>query len=321
MPPTEQSWHEAVAALERAGRIGVVGHVRPDGDALGSAIALALAARDAGKFAVASFGEPFAIGDEFRFLDQSVLVLPAAFPADLDLVVVCDTGVVERVGSLAPAVVAADEVLVVDHHVTESDLDALSVVDPAAAATAQLVHELLMRAGWRITTPIAEALYTGLVTDTGRFQYGSTTPAVHRLAAELLASGVEVAPIGQMLYEEAPFGYFTVASRVLGRAKLDERVGLVWSVLYREDLRDADITWPAADPLIDLVRLAREAGVACLLKETHPGILKGSLRSRGPVDVAELAAAFGGGGHRAAAGFTTDLGVEQVIDRISGMLA
>jgi phosphoesterase RecJ-like protein len=112
-----------------------------------------------------------------------------------------------------------------------------------------------------------------------------------------------------------------VASRVLGRAKLDERVGLVWSVLYREDLRDADITWPAADPLIDLVRLAREAGVACLLKETHPGILKGSLRSRGPVDVAEIAAAFGGGGHRAAAGFTTDLGVEQVIDRISGMLA
>jgi len=320
MPPTEQVWQQAIEEIGRAQRIGIVGHVRPDGDALGSMVALALAARNAGKDAVASFGEPFVLGDEFRFLDQTVLVPPSEFPDDLDLAIICDTGVLDRVGSVGPAIQGASRVLVIDHHVTPGTIGDVRVVDPDAAATTQLVFELLQRLGWEISRPIAEALYTGLVTDTGRFQYSSTSPAVHRIAAELLSAGVEPAPIGQQLYEEAPFGYFKVVSRVLGRARLVEEAGLVWTTLQRDDLREAGIPWEAADALIDLVRLAREAGVACLLKETKPGVLKGSLRSRGDVDVAEIAASFGGGGHRNAAGFTSELGVEDTIERIVGLL-
>ncbi len=320
MPPSEQVWQQAIEEIGRAQRIGVVGHVRPDGDALGSMIALSLALRGAGKEAVASFGEPFALAEEFRFLDQTVLVPPTDFPGDLDLAIVCDTGVLDRVGSVGPAIQGADRVLVIDHHVTSGTIGDVRLVDPHAAATTQLVFELLQRLGWEITRPIAEALYCGLVTDTGRFQYSSTSPAVHRMAADLLAAGVEPAPIGRRLYEEAPFGYFTVVSRVLGRARLEEGVGLVWTTLLREDLREAGIPWEAADALIDLVRLAREAGVACLLKETKPGVLKGSLRSRGDVDVAEIAASFGGGGHRNAAGFTSELGVDDTIGRIVELL-
>jgi phosphoesterase RecJ-like protein len=320
MPPSEQVWQQAIEEIGRAQRIGVVGHVRPDGDALGSMIALSLALRGAGKEAVASFGEPFALAEEFRFLDQTVLVPPTDFPGDLDLAIVCDTGVLDRVGSVGPAIQGADRVLVIDHHVTSGTIGDVRLVDPHAAATTQLVFELLQRLGWEITRPIAEALYCGLVTDTGRFQYSSTSPAVHRMAADLLAAGVEPAPIGRRLYEEAPFGYFTVVSRVLGRARLEEGVGLVWTTLLREDLREAGIPWAAADALIDLVRLAREAGVACLLKETKPGVLKGSLRSRGDVDVAEIAASFGGGGHRNAAGFTSELGVDDTIGRIVELL-
>jgi phosphoesterase RecJ-like protein len=320
MPPSEQVWQQAIEEIGRAQRIGVVGHVRPDGDALGSMIALSLALRGAGKEAVASFGEPFALAEEFRFLDQTVLVPPTDFPGDLDLAIVCDTGVLDRVGSVGPAIQGADRVLVIDHHVTSGTIGDVRVVDPHAAATTQLVFELLQRLGWEITRPIAEALYCGLVTDTGRFQYSSTSPAVHRMAADLLAAGVEPAPIGRRLYEEAPFGYFTVVSRVLGRARLEEGAGLVWTTLLREDLREAGIPWEAADALIDLVRLAREAGVACLLKETKPGVLKGSLRSRGDVDVAEIAASFGGGGHRNAAGFTSELGVDDTIGRIVELL-
>ena len=320
MPPTEQVWQRAIEEIGRAQRIGIVGHVRPDGDALGSMVALALAARSKGKDAVASFGEPFVLGDEFRFLDQSVLVPPSEFPDDLDLAIICDTGVLDRVGSVGPAIHGAGRVLVIDHHVTPGTIGDVRVVDPDAAATTQLVFELLQRLQWEISRPIAEALYTGLVTDTGRFQYSSTSPAVHRMAAELLSAGVEPAPIGQQLYEEAPFGYFTVVSRVLGRARLVEEVGLVWTTLRRDDLREAGIPWEAADALIDLVRLPREAGVACLIKETRPGVLKGSLRSRGEVDVAEIAASFGGGGHRNAAGFTSELGVDDTIDRIVGLL-
>ncbi len=320
MPPTELVWQQAVEEIGRAQRIGIVGHVRPDGDALGSMIALALAARSAGKEAVASFGEPFVLGEEFRFLDQTVLVPPSEFPDDLNLAIVCDTGVLDRVGSVGSAIEGADRVLVIDHHVTPGTIGDVHVVDPHAAATTQLVFELLQRLGWEITRPIAEALYVGLVTDTGRFQYSSTSPEVHRMAADLLAAGVEPAPIGRQLYEEAPFGYFTVVSRVLGRARLEEGAGLVWTTLLREDLQAAGIPWEAAEGLIDLVRLATEAGVACLLKETKPGVLKGSLRSRGDVDVAAIASAFGGGGHRNAAGFTSELGVDDTIARIVGLL-
>ncbi|MFV9673525.1 MAG: DHH family phosphoesterase, partial [Acidimicrobiia bacterium] len=118
MAPTEQTWHQAVEEINRAQRIGIVGHVRPDGDALGSMIAIALAARSAGKDAVASFGEPFVLGDEFRFLDQTALVPPSEFPDDLDLAIICDTGVLDRVGSVGRSIEGADRVLVIDHHVT-----------------------------------------------------------------------------------------------------------------------------------------------------------------------------------------------------------
>ena len=320
MPPTEAAWNEAIEEINQANRIGVVGHVRPDGDAIGSMVAIALAARAAGKDAVASFGKPFILGDEFRFLDHSVLVPPEEFPTDLDLAIVCDTGVLDRVGSVGPAVLSARRLLVIDHHLTPGTIGDVRVVDPSAAATTQLVFEFLNRLGWMITRPIAEALYTGLVTDTGRFQYSSTSPAVHRMAADLLDAGVEPAPIGQALYEEAAFGYFAVVSRVLGGAQLDKEVGLVWAVLRQQDISDAGVAWEAADQLIDLVRLAREAGVACLLKEVQPGVLKGSLRSRGEVDVARIAEAFGGGGHRNAAGFTSKASVEDTIDRVVGMM-
>lgn len=321
MPVTEDVWGQAIEEIDTAHRIGVVGHVRPDGDALGSIIAIALGARSVGKDAVASFGLPFVVGDEFRVLDQSVLVHPSEFPDDLDLAIVCDTGVLDRIGSVGPAVSGAKRLLVIDHHVTPGTVGDVRVVDQTAAATTQLVHEFLRRLGWDITRPIAEALYVGLVTDTGRFQYSSTTPAVHRLAADLLAAGVEPAPVGQALYEERPFGYFAVVSRVLGGAQLDADTGLVWAVVRQRDISDAGIGWESVDQLIDLVRLAREAGVACLLKEIQPGALKGSLRSRGEVDVSAIAATFGGGGHRNAAGFTSDLSVEATIDRIVGLMS
>jgi len=321
MPPTEDVWEAAIAEIAAANRIGVVGHVRPDGDALGSMIAIALGARAAGKDAVASFGLPFVVGSEFRFLDQSLLVPPSEFPDDLDLAIVCDTGVLNRIGSVGEAVTGARRVVVIDHHITPATIGDVRVVDPEAAATTQLVFELLKRLGWEITQPIAEALYTGLVTDTGRFQYSSTSPEVHRMAADLLAAGVEPAPIGQALYEEAAFGYFAVASRVLGEAQLDEEVGLVWALLRRDDIVDAGIAWEDAEQLIDLVRLPREAGVACLLKEVQPGVLKGSLRSRGEIDVAKIAQAFGGGGHRNASGFTSTIGVDATIKRVVGLMA
>lgn len=316
----EEKFAPVAQALTNASSIGVVGHVRPDGDALGSMIGLALAAREMGKEAVASFGAPFVVGAEFSFLDQRVLVPPDEFPEGLDLAVVCDTAARDRIGSVAGRVASAGAVAVIDHHRTVGDLGDVTLIDPDAAATTQLVYRLLRLLDWPVTPDVATALYAGLVTDTGRFQYSSTTPEVHAVAADLIAAGADPATVGRSLYEEAPFGLYGVIANVLGRAVLAEEDGLVWSVLFRSDVENADIPSTATDGLIDLVRMAAEAGVACLLKEVGQGVIKGSLRSRGTVDVSAVAEALGGGGHHNAAGFTAKGSPDEVIARVRGLL-
>ncbi len=310
---TERAWEAAVAALADARHIGAVGHVGPDGDALGSSLAVALAARDAGKEAYVSFGEPFVLGSTFDFLDVTPLVSPTDLPRGLDVVVACDTADASRLGSVADVATSARTLLVVDHHPSNDGFGDVRIIDPRAAATAQLVYRLLRRLEWPIGPQTATALYTGLVTDTGRFQYSATTPEVHRIAAELLEAGVRPEVVGQRLFEEAPFASYRVIARVMGRAVLEERLGLVWSILLQEDLAAAGLPYEEVDDLIDLVRIAREAGVACLLREIQPGTLKGSLRSRGVVDVGAIAARLGGGGHRNAAGFTFEGSPEAAI--------
>ncbi|MGI9642237.1 MAG: DHH family phosphoesterase [Acidimicrobiia bacterium] len=322
MTPERRGTVDAVAeALDAAQSIGVVGHVGPDGDALGSMIALSLAARSAGKDAVASFAEPFVVPDEMSFLDTSTLVRPADFPTDLDAAVAVDTSVPERVGSLAGAMGKAKELIVIDHHLSDGSWGDTLLIDRTSAATTELVYEVIKALGWEISAAVADALYTGIVTDTGRFQYSNTSPRTHEITADLLDHGVATDVIGQKLFEETPFGYFEVVSRVLGRATLVEDKEFVWSYVTDTEVEEAGLRFHDIDGLIDLVRLPREAHVACLLKVKKQGIVKGSLRSRGQVDVAALAGAFGGGGHHNAAGFTASGSVDDVVERLVSQLS
>jgi len=319
-PERRGSVQEVAEALGRAQTIGVVGHVGPDGDALGSMIALSLAARDAGKDAVASFAEPFVVPDEMSFLDTSTLVKPSLYPTDLDVAVAVDTSVAERVGSLAGAMGKAKGLVVIDHHLSDGTWGDMVLIDRTAAATTELVYEVINELGWEITPAVADALYTGIVTDTGRFQYSNTSPRTHEITADLLGRGVATDVIGQKLFEETPFGYFKVVSRVLGRAMLVEDKAFVWSYVTAVDVEEAGVRFHDIDGLIDLVRLPRETQVACLLKVKQQGVVKGSLRSRGLIDVAALAGTFGGGGHHNAAGFTASGSVEGVIERLVAQL-
>ncbi len=321
IPDAAHAWDELVDVLARADSIGVVGHVGPDGDALGSMIALARAANLAGKHAVASFDEPFVVQQEMSFLDLSVLVPPSEFPRDLDVAVAVDTSVRARVGALAGAMEKAKQLAVIDHHISDGSWGDVVVIDPNAAATTELVHTLLQRLGWPIDEAVATALYTGLVTDTGRFQYSSTSSHTHDIASDLLARGVRTDVIGQKLFEEAPFGYYEVVSRVLGRAVFDEDHAFVWSIVQPDDLSVAGLAYHETDGLIDLVRMARGSDVACLLKEKEAGVVKGSLRSRGRVDVAAIARSFGGGGHHNAAGFTSAQDPAEIIEQIVAHLS
>ena len=186
MTELEAAFDAAAAELRAADRIVVSGHVRPDGDALGSMLAIALAAREAGKEAFATFSEPFHVPTAYGFLDLSCLVSPDTDFGEIDLFIACDTASPDRLGSVASVARSAKRVLIIDHHLSNSGFGDVAVVDPGAAATAQLVHTLLTKLGWKVSEPVAVALYPGLVTDTGRFQYSRTSPAVHRIAAELL---------------------------------------------------------------------------------------------------------------------------------------
>lgn len=305
----------AAAVIDAADSLAITCHVNPDGDALGSALALAHAARAAGREAVVAFGGPQDLADTLAFLDTTPLVAPEDFPEAPACLVVFDVAAPTRLAEIGHTASRAGTVVVIDHHRSNDGFGDVTVIHPEIAASAQLATYLIEALGWPIDRTVATCLLTGIVTDTGRFQYSSTDGETLRVAARLLDAGVRPEEIGQRVYEAVPFGYLAVSAAVLGRARLEEELGLVWSTMTEADLAAAGIGYAQADPLIDDLRIAREAGVALLLKETEAG-WKGSLRSRGEVDVAAVAALFGGGGHHNAAGFTAPGPVDSIVDRI-----
>ena len=305
----------AIAVLAEADSVAVSCHVNPDGDAVGSALGFALAAVKAGKEVVVSFGEPFLLPDSFSFLPVETFVAPAEFPKEPKVMITFDAADGERLGTLAEAAASAETLIVVDHHMTNQGFGHINIIDPQSAATALLAFTLIKELGWEIDADIATCLHVGLVTDTGRFQYSTTTADVFRTAAELVEAGADPDLIGRMIFENAPFGYLAVAATVQERATLEEDLSLVWSVLSEEDLTEAGLTREDAEGLIDYIRIAREADVAVLIKQNPEGT-KASLRSRAVVDVGSLALALGGGGHARAAGFTSDGDASETIERI-----
>lgn len=311
---------KAARAIDEASQIALACHVGPDGDALGSMLGLGLAASDHGKKVVASFGSPHEVPSSLSFLPTSLIVPPADFPDTPEVMVVLDAGSADRLGDLAPNGERAGTLIVLDHHATNEGFGDISIVDPKAAATGELVHDLLDVLGWELTPEIALCLHTALVTDTGRFQYSNTSPRTLRVAAELIAAGAKPDVIGRHVYEEAPFGYLKAAAVALTRAELDADLRVVSTIVTDEDLDEVGVTWSDTENLIDLLRMAVEADTAVLVKRHADGGVKVSMRSRGDTDVGGLAASFGGGGHRLAAGFTVDGDETEVLSRVLASL-
>jgi phosphoesterase RecJ-like protein len=215
---------------------------------------------------------------------------------------------VSRLGELADRLETAGTSIVLDHHASNAGFGAVHLVDPGAAATSVVVAGLLDRLGVPFDRHIAECLYVALSTDTGSFKFDLTTPAVHELAARLLATGIKPADIARRLFDSRPFGAMKLYGDVLARASLEPAaargLGLVWSYATLADLERHDQGRHIMEGLIDAVRVAEEADVACVLKQVGPAEWSVSLRSKGGVDVSRVAVDLGGGGHRLAAGFT-----------------
>lgn len=306
----------AADAIRGARHLALACHVGPDGDALGSMLGFGIAARTSAKDVVASFGSPFDVPGNLRFLPIDLLVPPGEFPDEPEVMIVFDAGSPDRLGELGSHAVRAGSLIVLDHHVTNEGFGDIAVVDGTAAATGEIVFELLGLLGWPIDEQVATCLHTSLVTDTGRFTYSNTSSRTLRIAAELIDAGAVPSEISRHVYEETPFGYLQVAALALSRAELDETRGIVTAVVTDEDLSSADIDWGDIDGLIDTLRLAEEADVAALAKVHDDGRVKVSLRSRGGTDVGSLAAKMGGGGHRLAAGFTVERDPDEVLEEV-----
>ncbi|MFI0444582.1 bifunctional oligoribonuclease/PAP phosphatase NrnA [Actinomadura sp. 6N118] len=318
-------WDRALQLIEAADEVCLACHVAPDGDALGSMLALAQALRDLGKRCYASFGQPFAVPASLRFLPgQDLLVEPGGMPAAPTLMITLDAAAVDRLGPLAENAARAGELIVVDHHASNTGFGGVRLVDPDAAATSVLVDELIRRLGVRLTSDIALGLYAGLASDTGSFKYPCTTPEVHELAARLIDAGVRPDAVGHELWDRAPFGYLQVLAGALGRARLERDaaggLGLVWTAITRADRDAQGVPYDQLEGVIDQLRRADEAEVAVVLKETDEGSWYVSTRSKGRVDVGRACVELGGGGHRLAAAFTTTAEPAETIDRLRAAL-
>jgi bifunctional oligoribonuclease and PAP phosphatase NrnA len=313
-PDIEAEWTRAVTALAAASEICLACHIRPDADALGSMLAVAHALRGRGGSQrpriIASFGDlPFEIPAILRFLPGAELLTPPdAFPERPQVMVTFDAASADRLGLLEASASAAGELIVLDHHASNTGFGTIQLVDPDAAATAVLAHELIGRLGVKISRDMALGLYAGLITDTGSFKYSTTSPRVHELAARLLATGIEPGVVAHELWERGPFSFLGLLSAVLGRAVLEPDVGcghgLVWTTVTRADRAAGGLSLDAAESVIDVVRRADEAEIAVVLKESDDGLWQVSTRSKGKVDVGRVCSALGGGGHARAAGFT-----------------
>jgi len=310
---------EAVADTIRGhDRFVVATHENPDGDALGSMLATALALRSLGKDAVMYLGGDGPLPGEYGFLDLTGLV--RAVPADIDdrILLAVDCANERRIGESNELVEQALTVVDIDHHHDNSCFGDVNLIVADASSTAEIVRDVLRELEVELTPQIAEALYVALVTDTGRFQYSNTTPKALRLAAELVEAGADVHGIFRNVYETVQFAKLKLLARALERAQPFAGGAIVVSYLLRTDFDDVGAEEPYSEGIIDYLRQAEGAELVALIREpptdngpTHRISLRSS---RDEVDVSAIAAKAGGGGHRQAAGFSSELPVEQIVE-------
>jgi bifunctional oligoribonuclease and PAP phosphatase NrnA len=317
----EDALTAAADAIRSSRMVSLACHVSPDGDALGSMLALHHVLNAAGINSVASFSEPFVVAPHYRELPGlELLTPPDRFPREPEVMVTFDSGSLARLGDLEPSAKSAGELVVIDHHVSNQRYGTINVIDPDAAASGVLVRRLIARLGLPMTRDAAVCLYAALVCDTGRFQYQSTTPAVFELARELACFDLPIPELSRTLFEEHRFAYLQLLAEALQNAVLVESKQFVWTKVSQDDLARHDVSFEEVEGLIDVLRRTREAQVACVLKQGPDSTWRVSLRSLGSVDVREIAERQGGGGHRFAAGFTSDESAEAVVAQILNAL-
>jgi bifunctional oligoribonuclease and PAP phosphatase NrnA len=316
--PSEDDVTSVADAIRANDRFLVVTHENPDGDALGSMLAMALALRALRKDVVMYLSGNAPTPAEYRFLDLGDV--RRELPDDLEerVLLAVDCANDRRIGEENTGVDRAKLVVNVDHHHDNSEFGDVNLIVADASSTSEIVRDILRELDVALTPEIAAALYVGLVTDTGRFQYTNTTPKALRLAAELVEAGADVHGIFRHVYETVQFSKLKLLARALERAQLFEGGRLVVSYLLKDDFGDVGAEEPYSEGIIDSLRAVEGSEMVALIREpprNEGPARRISLRSsHDEVDVSAVARKMGGGGHRQAAGFSSDKPIGEIVE-------
>jgi phosphoesterase RecJ-like protein len=287
--------------IRKSRTICVVGHIRPDGDCIGSQLGLSLALRDQGK-RVTCWNEDV-MPDKLAFLDPDGLVQQPRRGKKFDCVIATDCASFERLGKVGRCIGNRKLFINIDHHASNTRYADINWVSAREPSSGEIIFRLLKAAKWTITPAVADCLFTAVSTDTGSFQYPSTRPGTFHVGAELVTRGANLAKIGDEVYQSYPLSRVRLLQHLYNHFRLehDDQIAYFW--LKRADYARTGAQKDDSEGLIDHLRAIEPVVVACLFEELEPGVTRISLRSKSEkVNVNEIAAQFGGGGHTAAAG-------------------
>ena len=316
---------EVADAIRENDRFLLVTHENPDGDALGSILAMKLALDALGKDSVMFLGGEMAIPPDYEFMPLDGLLRELPADAAERVILALDSATAARTRLGDELLAAAPLVVDVDHHHDNTRFGSINLIVVEASSTGEIVRDLLAQLGVGLTPEIAEAIYIAVDTDTGRFQYTNTTQKSHELARELMAAGVEPQEIFRLIYESQPFARQKLKGKALERAQLYEGGRMIASYLLRSDFEELGVGEEYAEGVIDELRCVKGVELAMTVRE--PPVPAGparriSMRSASDdFDVSAIARQRGGGGHRRAAGFSTDESIEEVIEFVRGAFA
>ena len=301
MKSVPQNLTRILDAIRAAKTICVVGHIRPDGDCIGSQLGLALALKAEGK-RVTVWNED-SVPQKLKFLDRENLFEKPKPGHKFDCVIAVDCASFERLGTVGACVSERDLLINIDHHESNTRYGDLNWISSREPSSGELIFRLLKTARWPITKPIADLLFTAISTDTGSFQYASTRPGTFHAGAELVTRGADLAKICDEVYQSYPLSRARLLKLLYSKFKLthDDRVAYFW--LKKADLARTGAESNDTEGLIDHIRAIEPVVVACVFEEVEPDMTRISLRSKSDkVNVSDICAQFGGGGHSAAAG-------------------
>ncbi len=299
MKPHPKIIDRIVSAIGESKSICVVGHVRPDGDCIGSQLALAMALQNDGKNVVC-WNEDL-MPQKYAFMDPEKIMMKPRRSHEFDCVIATDCATLERLGSALPS--KRKTLINIDHHQSNTRYGDLNWISGREASTGELIFRLLKIAGWRITPPIADCLFTAVSTDTGSFQYPTTKPLTYHTAGELVKLGANLGMVCHEVYQSYPLPRVRLLKHLYNHFRLtcDDKIAYFW--LKKNDFARTGANRSDTEGLIDHIRAIEPVVVAAVFEEVDPDLTRVSLRSKSDkVDVNKIAAQFGGGGHSAAAG-------------------